>query len=72
MNELTALAILRRFFPRLAALLVGAAFILAPGYSTAVIMRIATERAKPITAVLKESLRSSFAHSQQHSSRKTR
>jgi hypothetical protein len=72
MDELTALAILRRFFPGLAAMLVAAAFIFAPGYSTAVIMRIADERAKPITSALKESLRTSFADSGQHRSRKAR
>lgn len=67
-----ALSILRRFFPGLAAVLVAAAFIFAPGYSTAVIMRIANERAKPIAAALKESLRTSFANSRQPSSRKAR
>lgn len=72
MNELTALAILRRFFPRLTAVLVAAAFVFAPSYSTAVIMQIANERAKPITSALKESLRTSFANSRQHSSRKAR
>jgi hypothetical protein len=72
MNELTALAILRRIFPCLARLLVAAAFVFAPGYSTAVIMRIAHERAKPITSALEESVKSSFAKSRQLHSRKAR
>jgi hypothetical protein len=72
MDELTALAILRRFFPGLARLLVVAAFVFAPGYSTAVIMHIARERAKPITSALEESVESSFANSRQLHSRKAR
>lgn len=65
MDELTALAIIRRFFPGLAAVLVAAAFYFAPTYSTATLMRVANERAESITSLLNEAFESTLTDSRQ-------
>jgi len=73
MDEVMALRIMGHFWPKLVGLLVATVFLLAPSYSSAIIMRVANERAEQITAVLKEAVESSFADSQQRRSQhKTR
>ena len=68
MDVLDVFGVLRQVWPRLAAILVLAAFYFHPQLSAAFILAAAEERAQRITALLDDALESTFADSRRQSS----
>jgi hypothetical protein len=68
MDALGVFGALRQVWPRLAAILVLAAFYFHPQFSTAFILAAAEERAQRITGLLDDALESTIADSRRQSS----